>query len=115
MKRAIDGLGILVLAGALVALAAYAQGCKPSPPKPPPPPPPALLDGGIATCASACSRLLVLGCPEADGTPADGDSCESVCEHVLSTNIVELDIACISNAADESAVRACAGMQHGCE
>lgn len=115
MRRITEGLGILVLAGALTALAAYAQGCKPAPPKPPPPPPPALLDGGLATCGTACARLLVLGCPEAGGTPADGASCEAVCEHVLSSNLVELDVSCISNAADEAAVRACPGMQHGCE
>jgi hypothetical protein len=71
--------------------------------KPPPPAPP---DDPFANCALACSHMLALGCRAGQPT-AKGESCEAVCNNVMTSSIVTWNLACISNASDCGAVNVC--------
>lgn len=67
MKRIVEGVGIVVLAGAIAALAAHLAGCKPVPPLPPEPPHTVTL--GDASFSGDCIEvswdvLDALNCPE---------------------------------------------------
>jgi len=54
------------------------------------------LDAGSpADCKAACDRMRALKCPE--GQPDDeGNTCETVCEHVESSGTVTLDPVCVT-------------------
>ncbi|MES1205009.1 MAG: hypothetical protein ABUS79_03650 [Pseudomonadota bacterium] len=81
---------------ALLAVFVLASVACPKPlPPPAPPAPDADTDGGPATCASACARLQVLGCPAGAPTPK-GAPCVEVCENVQSSGIVSWDLDCIA-------------------
>ena len=100
----------LCLLAALVTMAtqAFLTGCpKPQPPQPPPPD--AADAQGPFTCVTACANLRILGCREGMGAPDGSAPCETVCDHAL--QIEDLDLACISHASSPDAVRLCQGMR----
>lgn len=79
--------------GALALLGLLGTGCPTEPEFPDRPKP---VDAGTpADCKAACDRMRELKCPE--GAPDDeGNTCETVCEHVEQSGTVTLDPACVT-------------------
>lgn len=89
--------------GVLAALAAFGvglvvTGCRTFPPPKP-------IDGA-ATCADACDRGTVLGCPWAAPTP-NGETCVEVCENAVASGLVALGLGCMASAGSCSEADAC--------
>jgi hypothetical protein len=64
--------------------------------------PPPVSRVTVENCATACSQLRALDCPEGKPTPR-GASCEAVCE----SNSELLEIVCVTGATSIEAVRLC--------
>lgn len=66
---------------------------------------PAVPPGPMPSCEQACTRLIDLGCPE--GAPSSGGvSCLEVCVTAVRAG-VDLEPACVAQAADVASVRRC--------
>ena len=74
---------------------AAASGCPPPVPNPQPEPVP---DGGPVGCAEVCDRWRVLGCAEADPTPA-GAPCEEVCLTASQSEFLYWNLPCRANVS----------------
>lgn len=99
---------VAMLAAAVIMAVAFCinlAGCTPKPI--PPPQPPTDWDGGAATCETACERLQVLGCPAGKPTPK-GAPCVEVCDHVMSSGLIEWDLDCLARAVTCGATDRCA-------
>lgn len=58
------------------------------------------------TCANACDRMRALGCEAGKPTP-HGVSCEDVCLNARSSGVIILDLRCVAQATDCTAVDKC--------
>ncbi len=99
---------VSTLAAELITIGLLATDCTRA--TPPPSPPVVLVDdaGGEPSCASACVRLQLLGCPE--GSPSrSGVSCQAVCESA--STVQRLPLACVEAARTIEAVRRCNGVR----
>lgn len=64
--------------------------------------------GSEVDCASACSRLAMLGCPE--GAPAlNGQTCVATCEKTI--KVRPFPLQCWADAGDIPEARACGGLR----
>ena len=61
-----------------------------------------------ASCATACERLVELGCPAAEPTPK-GASCEEVCLNAERSGLALWGVNCITSAPDCAAADECGG------
>lgn len=89
---------------AFVAALAIVQGCPPSPTPPGPIRDAAPHTVGDASTSSvhACHALAKLGC--ADGL---AENCAATLDHVQTSRITHIDIACILTAHDQGEARTC--------
>lgn len=85
------------------------SGCPKPVPEPTPPPQP-IEDGGAedaqpATCAGACARWAELGCKEAE--PERPGHCEAVCENLVNSGVVTLNLTCRASVKSCKDIDAC--------
>lgn len=84
---------------------AFVAACAPLPL--PPEPPVVIVDAGAGTCATACERLRVLGCPEST-TPTGGRSCVETCREGVIDGLVSATWReCVTQAAERAELRHC--------
>lgn len=105
-------VGVLLLGGA--SLGAHCTPPTPGPcgyspcpgPEPIPPPVPSGSRGYDPTCAGVCQNWHDLGCEEGDGTPG-GESCQSVCQNVMSSGVFEWNLPCMARVTACDQIRTC--------
>lgn len=99
----------LLLVGFAASLALV--GCplkNPVPVEPDYPPPPPWMADVPAGCASACSNLRTLDCPEGKGAMS-GETCERVC--VRANELRPLPVACWAAATTVAAAKGCGSLR----
>lgn len=93
----------------VVVVAILALGCQTAPPAEPvyPPAPPFVGDVDAA-CASACSNLRRLGCPEGSGA-ISGETCDRRC--VVAMELRSMPLECWTRAESVVAAKSCGSLR----